>query len=183
MTGEFTSRQLSELANVVRMRARLAKEDADLRGVLLLAEFEEELAREYPINDPRWAEITEQARRMVADADRQIAEICEQTGIRAEFRPQIHVAWWDRGENAVKSRRDELRKVATARCKAMVKDAKLAIGREELRARTLLAEQVLTSDQAKGLLEAMPTVEQLLPLLALREIEAATPSSRRQGFS
>lgn len=168
-------RETAELANLVKMRARLAREDADVRGATMLAEFEAELAREYPANDERWAEIVRRGDDLIKEADAEIGRICDEVGIRPEFRPSLNAYWSSRGENKLKERRAELRKVAETTVKAMVKDAKLTIGREELRARTVLAEQVLTSDQAKGLLEAVPTVEELLPTLALREIEAATP--------
>jgi hypothetical protein len=176
----MTRDERSELATVVRMRAKLAREDADVRGAELMAQFEEELATEYPANDPRLAEITEQAADAMRRADAEIAAVCEAAGIRSEFRAGLHVVWHGRGENGVEMRRTELRKVAQSRITAMVKTAKLAITRAETEARGRLAELSMTTSEGKALMESMPTVEYLLPTLALRQIEAETPHHRWQ---
>jgi len=172
----MTAADARELATVVRMRARVAREDAELRGAQLIADFEEELAAEYPANDPRWAELTAEAEEAVRRADAELAARCKKLGIRPEFRPNLSVSWYSSGENAYHDRRATLRAAAKARVAAMVKQAKLSIARSETEARSTIAERMLTTNEAKGLLEAIPTVEVLLPTLALRAVEAETPN-------
>jgi hypothetical protein len=92
-----------------------------------------------------------------------IREVFTSAGIPVEFAPQIEHYWIDRGETGWIERRRELRAVAHAELDAKAKAAKLAIDRSEADVVTeLLA--VTMADEAKGRLEAMPSVNELLEL-------------------
>ena len=163
--SQMTTGERQELGKVVRKRAKLAMHDAEQRGAWLLADAEAKLAATYKIEDEAWAQITAAANRAVEEADAAIARICRERGIPEKFRPEIHLNWWERAENASKNRRAELRKVAQTQVAAMVKEAKVEIEREEERQLTQLAATGLTSAEAKDFLVNMPSAEALLPSL------------------
>jgi hypothetical protein len=170
----------TELARIVRMRAKVARNSIEARKAELLANFEDQLAAEYDFDDARWRVITDAAKRAVDEADAQVAAICDEVGIPADFRPRLNIVWYDRGKNAVAQRRAELRNTATARLDAMGKAAKVAIDHTELDACTELAAGALESDQARDWLERLPTVESLMPRISLPEIEMAAKVEDRQ---
>jgi hypothetical protein len=96
-----------------------------------------------------------------------------QLGIPEAFRPRIGgVSWIQRGENAVAGRRTELRRVARSRIDALTAAAKVEIERRSVDVQTTLISGGLESEEAKAFLETMPTPEQLMPPVALTEIEA-----------
>jgi len=107
-----------------------------------------------------------------------IREVFTSAGIPVEFAPQIEHYWIDRGEAGWIERRRELRAVAHAELDAKAKAAKLAIDRSEADVVTeLLA--VTMADEAKGRLEAMPSVNELLVAPSVAELESAAEISRR----
>ena len=75
----------------------------------------------------------------LSKADERIAAICRENGIPEEFRPQLSIGWWKRGENASRQRRDELRKLAQARIDA---EAKAAVSAIELASADVLTELI-----------------------------------------
>jgi hypothetical protein len=160
-----------DLARVVRLRAQVAREKVAQRELELLAGVEEQLAAGYQDDHELWADITKAAQNAVNEADAQIAEICRENGISEEFRPRLHLDWHRRGENASKERRAELRKVAQARIAAAGKAAKVALKGKEADLLTANIAGGLASDEARALLESMPTVEQLMPPIAVQELE------------
>ncbi len=161
-----------ELRRLVGERARLAKAGIESRQAGLLADVEEQLAATYSLDDDVWAEATAAARKAVRDADKVIAQRCEELGIRPEFRPSISVSWYSRGENGMQKRRAELRKVAQTRIAAEGRKAKLVIDTAALERREALAAGALQSAEARAFLASMPTVEQLMPMLNIAELEA-----------
>jgi hypothetical protein len=163
--SRMTTGERQELGKLVRLRAKLAKDDADQRGAWLLANAEAKLAATYKMEDEAWAHITAAADRVVKEADAAIAKICRERGIPESFRPEIDLSWWERGENASRNRRAELRKVAETQVAAMVKEAKVEVEREEERQLTQLAATGLTSAEGAAFLANMPTAEALLPPL------------------
>jgi hypothetical protein len=74
--------------------------------------FEEQLAKEFAFDeDATWKAAHEDPSAAVEAARCAIAERCEQCGIPKWARPELSVTWWERGENASKERRAELRKI------------------------------------------------------------------------
>src|SRR5215469_14068143 len=96
-------------------------------------------------------------------------------GIPAPFWPEICVSRYKRGENAFKERRAELRRVAQAEVEFMVRQARSALLRSNLEQLTKLTAAALTSTQAKDILAALPTVEQLLPSFDLEDLKKKYP--------
>ncbi len=171
MTALMTKAERLELGKVVRLRAKVAKDDAEAQGRRLLADFEAQLAARYPENNPAWAEITTTARRAVEDADVQIAQLCRSFGIPEEFRPRLSCNWCSRGENAEKQRRVELRAVAQREVAARVQTAKVTIDRQAAALLSDLAANALETEHAKAFLEQLPSIDELMPRLGLSEVE------------
>lgn len=167
----MTKAERLELGKVVRLRAKVAKDDAEAQGRRLLADFEAQLAARYPENNPAWAEITATAKRAVEDADAQIAQLCRNFGIPEEFRPGLNCYWHGRGENAEKQRRAELRAVAQRETAARVQTAKVTIDRQAAALLSDLAAHGLETAHAKAFLEQLPSVDDLIPRLGLSEVE------------
>lgn len=181
--AHMTKGEREELRKVVRSRAKVARGDAEARASELLADFERQIAAKYPENHPAWADLTAHAEQEVSKIDSRIAEICQRMGISSEFRPRISVAWYGRGENAVKERREELRRVAKAEAAVLVKSARAEIDRAESVLLTELAIGGLQSDQARAFFERLPSPEQLMPALTLARIEERVNASPRLGYN
>lgn len=157
-----------------RSRVKARKADAEAFGQHLLAEFEQQLAREYSFNDDKvWAEARAAAQEAHQIAQRRIDERCEQLGIPKWARPEfVAPHWYGRGEAACKDRRAELRKVAVSRAESLVKAAKSQIERDSLDFQSKLLAGALSSTEAKALLDSLPPVESLMPRLKLSEISS-----------
>ena len=172
MTDEptMTKAEREELAKVVRMRAKVAAL-VSMRGRLMFSPVDEQLAEQYRFDDAQWAAITAAANRVVEEADEQIRLLCEAQGIPAEFRPEIRLGWYGRGENVSKDRRAELRRAAVSRVDAGACAAKLAIDTTEAQLRGDLAARANNTAEAQTFLNAMPTPEQLMPELAVGDFD------------
>lgn len=172
--SEMTRRERTDLVSICKQRAKFAKAMADVRAADLLADFEAQLATEYAFDeDETWREAYTIAREALAEANEMIAARCrDHLAVPPQFAPSLEVSWRSRGENDSQHRRAELRKVVTSRLDASAKSAKLQIDRASLEVQTLLVSEGLTSAAAQQFLETgMPTVESLMPPIALPEIE------------
>jgi hypothetical protein len=115
---------------------------------------------------------TESAEEAAKEAQRKTEERCAELGIPKWAWPEPgSVHWYRRGENAVKERRAELRKVAQSRAAALVKAAKARIERDSLDFQNQLLGGSLSSAAAKALLDTLPAVESLMPPLNLAEFK------------
>jgi hypothetical protein len=168
MSG-MTKAERQDLWKLVRFNAKVAKDGAEARGKWLLADVEAKLAAKYPAEDQAWADIVRAARKYVHKADAVIAALCRERGVPEEFRPRLNVSWWERGENAIKERRAELRKVAEAQVEALVKEALFEIDRQTAEQLNQIAQAGLSSQEARAFIRSMPRPEEMLPPLgALR---------------
>jgi hypothetical protein len=178
-------REREDLERLSRDRERLAKAAADQRAAELRADFQRQLAATYSFDqDSVWKEAMRVADEAVSHAQRVIADRCEELGIPASFAPGLNLYWHGRGENAIKDRRAELTKVAYTRIEALAKDAKLKIGLAASEIRVQLLSGSLETDEAKLFLRAMPTPEEMMPKIELRELEdaAAAAAKRREQW-
>jgi hypothetical protein len=162
-----------DLARVIKLRAKVAREGITQREAELLADMEDQRAAKYKFDHKLWADITAAAQEAIAEADAKIAQICRESGLHEDFRPKLSLSWYNRGENALADRRAELRRVAQTRIAAVGKAAKTAISAQEANLLTAVIADGLTSEQARNLLESMPTVEWLMPQMNIAELEDA----------
>jgi hypothetical protein len=177
----MTRAERLELARLVRLRASVAKKDAEQRQAQLLADVEEQLAARYQANHAAWADVHELADKVVAAADAEIARRCRELGIREDFRPSLSLGWYSRGENADRNRRGELRKVAQVRLEAATRAAKVEIDRQAAALLSELASGALESDAARGFLEAMPSIDDLMPPLTIDALDPPGVKAQMQA--
>ena len=118
----------------------------------------------------------------VSKAQEQIKARCREIGIPDRFAPSISLEWHHRGYgNSLKERRNELRKMAQTAVEAQEQKAKTQIELSCLNAQEKLALAGLTSDAARGFIEALPSIADLMPRLSFAEIagESKPPVAER----
>jgi hypothetical protein len=177
--GEMTGRERSDLAKIVRGRARLAKEETDTVAASREADFEAQLAKRYGRYHEAWQAAYEQAEQAVTELNERIRAEFEEGGVPVEFAPSAHMLWSSRGENGFAERRSELRKVAKTRIIADAKEAKSKIERASVRVQEQLIAAGLETEEAQRFLESMPRADELMPAApTVDELEEAV--GRRQ---
>lgn len=176
----LTRAERDDLVRVARLRAKVARSSIAVREAELLAEVEEQLSEVYRVDDDAWADLTTTAEDAVRRADAEVAVRCAELGIPERFRPYLRLSWYGRGESASAERRTELRRRAQARIAADGKAAKLAIERREAEVLVELYADGLTSDAAAQWLQSIPSPAELMPSVALAELENA-PAAARTG--
>lgn len=174
----MTRSEREELGKVVRLRARVTKASLDTLAADRRAQVEAELSAIHRADAEQWKEITAAAEKAVREAGRLIADICDQRGIRPAFRPALTLNWYGRGENASASRRAELRKLADTRIEADRKAGYQLVEAWAADKLTALVSGALTTAEARGFLELLPTPESLLPPVRVAELDAAFRSPR-----
>jgi hypothetical protein len=167
MTGAgMTKGERDDLARLIRQRERVMKTAAVQRSAELLADFERQMGSIYAFDqDETWKAAHAAAKESVDAATREIERRCQELGIPKEFAPGLNLLWYGRGENALKSRREELRRMAKTRIEAMAAAARTAIETHSVDAQTQLLAGSLTSDAAREFLAQMPKVQDLMPAL------------------
>jgi hypothetical protein len=182
MTTTMMARERSELGQLMRWREKAAKTDAVAHGAQLMADFEAQMATQYSYDDDEvWRELKSTADCHVAEARAAVRRRCDELGIPRRFQPSLGGANWSyRGENAIKDRRVELRRVAQTAANASVKNAVAAIERQSLECQTQLLAGGLTTDAARLFLEQMPTALDLMPVLQVAAIQLMLEAERVQ---
>jgi hypothetical protein len=160
------------LVKLAKMRAKVSREGIAARQAAMIADVEEQLSATYEFDDAVWAEITREAKAAVDSADAKIAAICQELGVPPKFRPELQIRWYSRGENAVRERRAELRQLAEKRIEAAGQAAKLAISEREVETIGELYAARFETDEARELVERMPTPAELMPTISIGELGA-----------
>lgn len=172
MSDKMTKSERVELGQLIRKRERVMKSLAAERAANMLAEFDAQSAAIYSYDqDEIWKKSTEEAEKVVAEANKTIAARCQELGIPKEFAPSLSFGWYERGQNAVASRRAELRRMAKSRIAAIEKEALTKIERLSLTAQTEVIANGLESAAARRFLEKMPELESLMPAINAAELK------------
>jgi hypothetical protein len=171
-----------DLLVVMRQREKVALAEADAYRATLLAQFERKIAAIYlPTDHPVWAEAHAKVKAAEAEATATIRATFRELGIPERWAPRLDVMWSGRGENAAKSRRDELRHVAQAEAERRVKEAQAKIKAPSVAAQERVLAAGLSSEAAQAMLEALPAVAELLPPLEIEGIEQIAAQEREAG--
>lgn len=181
----MTARERAELAQLMRRREAVAKTAAKQRAAVVLARAEADLAATFRADDDRWAVVMAAAHAAVEAANAEIARVCREEGVPREFAPSLNTYWLSRGENGLKERRVELRRVAESRVKAMELAARTEIERRSVEAQTAILAGGLADGAARRMLDSLPSADALMPALAVAELEASAEEgrARRQGHA
>ncbi len=167
----MTKSEREDLQRLIRQREKVLKSAAKQRSSDLLADFENQLGAEYHYDqDEVWKEATRIVKQEVAKASAKVAARAAQLGIPANFAPDISFSWYRRGENAIKERRIELRKMATRRIAAIEAKAIVDIELASVEAQTRIASSGLTPEAARTFLDSLPKLETLMPKLTFEEV-------------
>lgn len=171
MSEQLTKADRDQLIRLVKARARQAKLETETREKILLAEVEDQLTAEFSKRDELWAEAVTIAEEAARKANDQIVARCADLGIPASQAPMLQTGWAARSRSFEDpKRRAELRKLAAAKLAALTKQAKTMIDARALDAETALLVGGLQSDEARQLVASMPSADQLIPALGLRDI-------------
>lgn len=163
-----------DLGMIIKERAKVLRSHVEERAAECVADFEQKLAAVYSFDqDDTWRKAAEQAQAAAQAAQEIIAERCKELGIPSQFAPSLSVEWSGRGENAIASRRVELRRVAKTRIDAMAKAAMTKIEKQSLDLRTQIVAMGLLSPDAKLFLESLAPIDEAMHALEFREIELA----------
>ncbi len=180
----MTKSEREDLAKLIRNREKVLKSAATQRSAELLAEFEQQMASIYSYDqDEVWKSVTEAAAAAVDLAQQTVAARCTELGIPARFAPNVAFSWRGRGENAIKQRRDELRKVAMTSIAAIEKAACTKIEMSCLDAQSQILAHGLTSAAAIEFFDRLPKVEELMPPLEMPTIEQMLQARRPDRYS
>lgn len=184
MTDErLTRAERQDLLRVARMRAKHSRTMLDARKAELLADLEEQLSARFPVNDPRWEDVTREAEQAVAAANDRIEEVCQQVGVPLEFAPHLGLDWYHRGQNASAQRRAELRALGSRKIDASAKAAKSEIDHVELRASEAILADGLASTDARAFLDRIPEPAQLMTPVTLEDVENERIASKEARSS
>lgn len=173
MSETMTRTDRETLIKIARQRERIAKSESKERAARLLADFERQLDRRYSYDENEiWEKAVEIAESAVTEANRAIADECRRLGIPDQFAPKLGMGWSDRGRNASRSERAEMRRVAQREIDALEKAAQTAIARQSVQTQEKIMIGGLTTDDARIFLESMPTADSLMPAITVDRVEA-----------
>jgi hypothetical protein len=168
---KMTKADRDALIRIAKARARQARQEADQRAKVLLAEVEDLMAAEFEARDEMWADAVTIAEEAALKANEQIVARCAELGIPAKHAPKLQMAWSARSSSfRDPDRRGELRKVAQSRVNALTATAKTMVDAKVLETEERLVLGGLETGEAKAFIESMPTVEQLMPALSLDDL-------------
>jgi hypothetical protein len=187
--GRMTKGERDELGRLLRKKVALAKHQIKERTADLLADFEEKLAAQYDPVDLGLRTALQEAQVEITRVVEELNTACdaklEDLGVPKHFRGRgfaVSFGWDPRGENSTAARRTELRRVAQTAAAAAGKRAITAIETKALGLEERLVETQLRSHEAHRFLEALPTVEALMPPLSLIDVKrlASAQGARTQ---
>jgi hypothetical protein len=162
---------------LMRMNARRAKLStlkAKERVKILFDAAERSYRAQYKRRDELWADVVAAAERQVKEANDEVRRRCAEVGIPTEEAPKLRSYWTSPSDYYSKDHLAAMRKQAKARLDAMLAVALRTIEEHSLAYDEALLLGSLTSNEARALAEAMPTVEQLMPALSLEDLGVKT---------
>jgi len=170
----MTKGEREELGRLIRQREKVLKSVASQRSAELIADFENQMGQIFSFDqDEIWAQATKAAEAEVAKAQRAVAARCRELGIPDRFVPSLRLLWSARGyDSAGEKRRIELRAWRRRTSKLSKRKAITQIELSCLEAQTQVVTAGLTSEAARRFLEALPSVEGLMPSLSYAEVAA-----------
>ena len=180
----MNKRDREQLAQVAKMRSRVAKASVEQREMALRSQVEDELQAMFAAEDQLVARAEEIAGEFGQRANRELAEKLEEEGIPEQFRPQLGLmkaeSIMGRRAESNAMRRGSLRQLAGARIKTLGAAAKVEVDRQCADTVERLVTGGLSNDEARQFLEEMPTIDQLMMAPSVAELEAVHDEQRRR---
>jgi hypothetical protein len=183
MTDNITPGERRELRSVVRQQIKVLRAEVKQRKAELVAEAEQRLVEKYRDEDRKADEMGQRIAELTRDANRQLSELLKQ------YEDVLDGRWgrtrgfetpWIVRKNAD---RKQLHDAMLAGINAQVEQAQLQLDRQEADLLRELAMEALETTAARGFLERIPSVAELVPSRRLREIENQFDAQTSAGAS
>ena len=176
---KMTKHDLDMLLQLDRNEAKALKAATEARRAQVIAQGEADIARRYTIDHrPEWEKAYQEAQAIIDKLNKRIAADVEEEGSRAEFAPSAEICWLSRGENVLKDRRAELRRVLESEAMAQREAACAAIDLYSVKAQRELLMCGLDTEIAKQILAQRPKLEAVMPMLRLGDLEKKLDASQ-----
>lgn len=173
MSEPITPGERRELRAVVRQQMKVLRAEVAQREIELQAEVESRLVERYRDEDRRNDELNRKIADIHADANRQLREALSAFEDLADGGTWRRVSGFQAPYLARKDGdRRQLRDALLAGIKVQVKQALLALDRQEADLLRDLAIDSLETAAARAFMARIPSVAELVPAKRMREIEA-----------
>lgn len=184
MSGEpMNRRDRDQLAQVAKMRARVAKSSIEQREMVLRSQVEAQLEDLYNADREHLAKAMGIAMSEAERWDKELQERLTEYGTPEHLRPHIHAAHikheGEQKERSAAQRHASLRGVANTRIRALGAAAKVSIDQACADTVTQLVAGGLSGADAQQFLDAMPTIDQLMMAPSVAELEAVHDDQQR----
>jgi hypothetical protein len=174
MGDNITPGERRELRAVVRQQIKVLRAEVKQRKAELVAEAEQRLVEKYRDEDRKADELGQRLAELTREVNRQLADLLQ------EYEDLLDGRWRQSYGSTFRmpqvSRKDEnrhqLHSAMLAGINAQVEQAQLQLDRQEADLLRELAMESLETAAARGFLERIPSVAELVPSRRLREIEA-----------
>jgi hypothetical protein len=169
---QMTARERGDLCSIIRQREKVAKACAAQRAAQLRADFEKQLKTTYSYDqDAVWEQAMDEVEKIAQAAQKRVAERCQELGIHERFAPGLGVHWYRAGVQAVEKERTDLRRLSNLLIEASERQACLRIMQASVKAQTEIMSTGITSEDGQALLARIPSVEELMPLIPVTEVQ------------
>jgi hypothetical protein len=171
-----------ELRSVVRSQFRVLRAEVEQRQAELEAEAEQKLMLRYREEDKKVEGLNWRIKQIAEQANREISDLAKEVGYGQDG------GRWSRAHllsaphfTRTSESRSQLHAALMTGIKAQVRQALLALDRQEADLLRRLAVDALETEAARTFLAGIPTVGELVPSKRLAEIEAAFDGGRGSG--
>lgn len=183
MSEPMNRRERDQLAQVAKMRARVAKASIEQREMVLKAQVETELEDLYRAEHDQVQKAMGVAYAEAERWDKDLQERLAEYGIPEHLRPHIRAEYIEhegqQKERSAAQRHAGLRSVAFTRIRALGAAAKVSIDQSCADTVTALISGGLSGAEAQSFLDAMPTIEGLMMAPSVAELESVHDEQRR----
>ncbi|MFT4010884.1 MAG: hypothetical protein QM655_12680 [Nocardioidaceae bacterium] len=172
MSELMTARERSDLQQLARMNARVAKSDVDAVVSQRLMELEQEIDKTWTTQELQVDGLVIEANRKIEEINELITKQCDELGIREALRPRMAIGFTPGGRSILnRGQLDDLRKLAKAELDAAGKRAKVEIDRQTARVCGEIVANGLTTQAAGEMLGRVDSPEQLVPVITMMDLE------------
>lgn len=170
VADQITKAERTELKSVVRQQMKVLRAEVEQRAAELMADVDDQIADKFESDDKRWADAAHLAHEAVMEANRKVNDAYR------ELLGDQHVERMYVGAQLPQKparERAVLRQAGKSRIEEQVKGALLRLQRQEADLLRSLAIGALETDDARGFLDSIPSVSELVPAARLAELEAS----------
>lgn len=170
--SNITKGERTELKSVVRNQFRVLRDEVLQREAELVADIDKEIAERWADRDVILSKVEEKLQALADEANTALRTYIAE--VDPERSLEIHGFRAPEARHRVEDsqQRMRLRAAAVSDLRARVGSANTKLGRQEADLLRTLAIGSLETDEARGFLNGIPSVAELVPASRLQEIEA-----------